>query len=444
MSFALQRSRRANAGNRMQALIDKEIDMEELFDDESDDEEFTDEGEAPDTLDSDFDMEASEGEEEHARQAAAEEKQIQRQEREARRGPSKAAPVAAGKIKKPAAPKPKKTPKRTESSTRTAPEAAPPAEFSGSRQSLRAQTMLNRMAVQAQLRQEKERKAQQPKRAKRVVERLTQEELLAEAAVTEEENRASLEQWQRLEEERQSKAKVKVKKQIEGPVVRFHSFTEGSERPKERRMILISDDAHGKNTATEMNDIDAAMEAPFHSNRTGEMQARNLITFFTNGLPPLDKSDDHPHPTKQIDTAGLSDQQLDQLDLIPSLAVWAHRPPRPVQPILCPLTGKPAKYRDPVTKIPYHDVHAYATLKDLTRNKYTWSPAHGVYTHHQETDANGAHGVPANWATLIRNGPTPATPPEDTIMTEADKESPKHAIDAPKPKPKRGTRKVKA
>ncbi|ORX54602.1 YL1-domain-containing protein [Hesseltinella vesiculosa] len=401
MSFAVERERRSNAGSRMRALIDKETEMEDLFDlNESDDEAFTDlDEEGPDTVDSDFDMDASEGEQEQENLAAEEERLLRKEERVTKRAPLKhvatttpavkISPASGTSIEKPAKPKFKRKPKRETS------------EDYGGRQSLRTQTLLNRIQVQAQIRQDNERKARQPKRERRQVQHLTQEELLEEAKVTEEENKASLEQWQQLEEERQSRAKVKVKRVLQGPVVRYRSFVEGTERSGARKAILIADDDQGNNAATEVPDP-AQLAAPFSQHSTVRlMQARNLITFFPDGAQDGQAPSAPPLPV----TDGLSDRDLDQLDLIPTLRSWANRPVRPVKPTLCPITGKQAFYRDPVTNIPYHDAKAYAVLQDCLANKYTWSSSFAMYVRH-ELDAEGADRLPGAWHQLIQTTPT--------------------------------------
>jgi hypothetical protein len=46
---------------------------------------------------------------------------------------------------------------------------------------------------------------------------------------------------------------------------------------------------------------------------------------------------------------------------------------------ICPLSGRPASYRDPLTYIPFATVDAYRVIGDITRGKYRWSNESNVY-----------------------------------------------------------------
>ncbi|KAJ1977506.1 hypothetical protein H4R35_002272 [Dimargaris xerosporica] len=56
-----------------------------------------------------------------------------------------------------------------------------------------------------------------------------------------------------------------------------------------------------------------------------------------------------------------------------SKAWWPFTQPIP-EPTPCPITGLPARYKEPVTGIPYANVAAYRILQDLQRHKYRFSP----------------------------------------------------------------------
>ncbi|KAJ1975403.1 hypothetical protein H4R35_003163 [Dimargaris xerosporica] len=56
-----------------------------------------------------------------------------------------------------------------------------------------------------------------------------------------------------------------------------------------------------------------------------------------------------------------------------SKAWWPFTQPTP-EPTPCPITGLPARYKEPVTGIPYANVAAYRILQDLQRHKYRFSP----------------------------------------------------------------------
>ena len=47
----------------------------------------------------------------------------------------------------------------------------------------------------------------------------------------------------------------------------------------------------------------------------------------------------------------------------------------------CPITGRPARYLDPRTNVPFADTQAYDTLtKLLSRQQFVWSETLGCYT----------------------------------------------------------------
>ncbi|ORZ25683.1 YL1 nuclear protein-domain-containing protein [Absidia repens] len=423
MSFVQQREKRANAGSRMRALLDKEADMEELFElDESEDEAFSGvDDEQVDTVDSDFDMDESEGEAEQEQLAEEEEKRIQRAERQAKRPnirqqqflqkssvsqvPATSHTALPTTANKPGRPTKKKQHNKQQQS----------ADLS-SRQSLRTKTILNRMHVEEQIRESESKKARLPKRIRPEVRHLTQEELLAEAAITEEENRVSLEQWQQKEAERQAKAKVKVKRGIQGPFIRYHSFTDGAtkERPQQRKLVMIMDGDHGNTTQVDITD---PMVLDFHYRRDVQecdISAKNLITFFPGDDPAIQKatagddnatSDDYgddleTNKLKHVKTEGLTDRELDRLDRIPQLASWADRSARTIKPLPCPITGKEARYREPMTHTPYSDAPSYSNIIDCMNHRYIWSPSLGLYIGN-EFDKQGAEGVPDGWERMI-------------------------------------------
>ncbi len=139
--------------------------------------------------------------------------------------------------------------------------------------------------------------------------RLTQEELMAEAHITEKINLASLDAYQKLELEK--KRKVVVKNVFNGPIIRYHSLT----------MPVLADDD---------NDDEG------ESKETGEKQSRNFITF----------TDEHT-----------------LREIFPASGGGAK--PKPPNPRLkvCAVTGLPAKYFDPVTQIPYANLYAFKAIR---------------------------------------------------------------------------------
>ena len=63
---------------------------------------------------------------------------------------------------------------------------------------------------------------------------------------------------------------------------------------------------------------------------------------------------------------------------------------------LCPITTRPARYRDPGTGIGYHDMFAYKVLQELREHKFTWSSMLGCYIGRQGMTV--ARGVPEGFS----------------------------------------------
>ncbi len=63
---------------------------------------------------------------------------------------------------------------------------------------------------------------------------------------------------------------------------------------------------------------------------------------------------------------------------------------------LCPITMKPALYRDPKTGVGYHDMFAYKVLQELGAHKFTWSSMLGCYVGREGMAV--ARGVPEGFS----------------------------------------------
>jgi vacuolar protein sorting-associated protein 72 len=210
--------------------------------------------------------------------------------------------------------------------------------------------MLNRIQVEVQMREHRKKKALQPKRERPVINKLSQQELLAEAAITEEKNKHSLLEWQQKEAERKENAKQKEKKSITGAFVRYYSFADGNEMSE-----------------------------------TGELMGRNLISFMDS--------------TKEVEATCVAsgtttaDTDLGLVDLIDQLSDWLNKTPKPNKPIICPVSGEIAKYRDPQTNVPYANIHAYELIKSCLHHDMKWSSSSGLYL----GQLPSAKGVPDGW-----------------------------------------------
>ncbi|KAI7873223.1 YL1 nuclear protein-domain-containing protein [Mucor mucedo] len=379
MSFVQQRERRPNAGSRMRALLDQEVDMEELFEynESDDDDEFSTKviEEEEDKVDSDFDLDSSEGEQEYINEGEALDKQIAKAEKKARRTAYN--PPSATTIKKPIERKTKKT-------------SMMDLGFDmerNTRHSSRKNTMLNRMLVEDQIREQNKRKALHHKKDKPIINKLTQEELLAEAAITEERNKHSLLEWQQKEAERKENAKKKDKQFITGSFVRYYSFADGisQDRPKMRKLVLLTSDQEG-NTESECITDKAAVDWQINKDiNDSDLMGRNLITFVENGTTPKEN--------QIFEKPGETEKDLDHVDLISQLSGWLEKTPKPNKPILCPITGEIAKYRDPSTGVPFSNIQAYLVLKSCLNHELNWSSSSGLYL----GNLPSANGVPKGW-----------------------------------------------
>ncbi|XP_072383940.1 vacuolar protein sorting-associated protein 72 homolog isoform X2 [Diabrotica undecimpunctata] len=149
----------------------------------------------------------------------------------------------------------------------------------------------------------------------------TQAELLAECKITEQENLKSLERYQKLENEK--KAKRPLKKQGSGPVIQYRST----------RMPIIEEvnkDSTIKEEVTETR--------PKYCERT-------FITIYND-----------PN-----DVAFKKVFNVKQAPILP-------------KKLKCAVTGKPASYIDPVTRVPYHN---RICLKIIRLAYYDYMEHHG-------------------------------------------------------------------
>ncbi|NXR36800.1 VPS72 protein, partial [Zosterops hypoxanthus] len=161
---------------------------------------------------------------------------------------------------------------------------------------------------------------------------LTQEELLEEAKITEEINLRSLENYERLEADK--KKQVQKKRKIVGPVIRYWSLT----------MPLLPEPGRDDPVDVEGLDPDS------HPTTT---------TTTTSTTPPFP-------PAKCSRTfISFSDDATFESCFPKSKA-----PRLPVRE-LCPVTHKPALYRDPITDIPYSNARAFRIIREAYRKYIT-------------------------------------------------------------------------
>lgn len=168
--------------------------------------------------------------------------------------------------------------------------------------------------------------------------------------MTEEKNMSSLLEWQKKESERKANAKIKGDKELAGPFIRYHSFIE---------------------RCTENGDGEASEDKELF-----EPMGRNLITF-------VEETEDEKKDELDLDSAGL----------IHHLSPWLVKEPKPNKPILCPISGEIAKYRDPCTAVPFANLDAYRVIKSCLDNQMNWSSTLGIYL----GNLPSANGTPEGW-----------------------------------------------
>ncbi|XP_032010582.1 vacuolar protein sorting-associated protein 72 homolog [Hylobates moloch] len=348
MSLAGGRAPRKTAGNRLSGLLEAEEEDEFYqttyggFTEESGDDEYQgDQSDTEDEVDSDFDID--EGDEPSSDGEAEEPRRKRRVVTKAYKEPLKS--LRPRKVNIPAGSSQKAREEK----------ALLPLELqddgSDSRKSMRQstaehtrQTFLRVQERQGQSRRRKGPHCERP---------LTQEELLREAKITEELNLRSLETYERLEADK--KKQVHKKRKCPGPIITYHSVTVplvGEPGPKEENVDIEGLDPVPSASALTPHAGTGPVNPPARCSRT-------FITF----------SDDA------------------------TFEEWfpQGRPPKvPVREV-CPVTHRPALYRDPVTDIPYATARAFKIIREAYKKYIT------------------AHGLPPT-ASALGPGPPPPEP----------------------------------
>ncbi|KAJ6544854.1 YL1 nuclear protein-domain-containing protein [Mycena vulgaris] len=314
------------------------------------------------------------------------------------------------------------------------------------RQSMRKHTVLNTSLTETRLKRSEEKKAAQvPKKPRAQVRTVSQAELIARALDAEEGNIVEHRDYLKLEEEKRRRARV-VRPAVEGPLVRWVSRVEevkvvvppppvygygyagylggssggfmfpayqpttggpsnannpvNNSFPTSTNQPSISPSIPPNNPISSqplyrpsaMPYIPYAPPAPV--TRT-EKVARNYVVHEEMQGPEIP-----PPNTPAARSFNHRSQNASTLKpawgatmtaLFGSHVNWEEvkvyagkgRPlARPVQ--TCPLTGRPAPYRDPRTGVPFADVGAFETLTRVLNHEYVWAPEIGAYVR-QET-----------------------------------------------------------
>ncbi|KAF0447603.1 YL1-domain-containing protein [Gigaspora margarita] len=291
MSLVATRERRANAGARMRELIEKEMELEDMFKEVPEDDDFMVTKEEEDFFDSDFDQNSS-GPEDNDDTA---ELQILLEERlEKKRSKKSNLPFLS-----PALRLKKKETDKVPVVSETIPDQNVNGEspniisdkkkkssnttplLHGVRSSSRSLTVQSKQMLAEKLKEYEKKKAAHPKREKVIVHRKTQEELLAEAKETEEKNLASLRAFELREAEKKKSVKQSKKVVMNGPFIREISYVVGDNREAKRpKLIEESVDEQEKSNITDSNNLDCTMNnVEFENQNQDKREVRNLLIF---------------------------------------------------------------------------------------------------------------------------------------------------------------------
>lgn len=365
------RPRRENAGRNMGKLASQEEEGGDEFystayggfTEESEDEEYETEASEDDKVDSDFDVDETEwepGEEAEAVLRKEEKMRPKQQWIKKTLPPSTTTPKAD-------------KPKKQHAEPPTDPAAA------SERRSFRKSTQEISRGFRKRQEEEEEMRLLRTvrRRTKRVKRQLTHEELLEEARWTAIENVASLEAYTRTMAE---KKKVKPKKRIfSGPVVRYLSVVMpmvqecGVDTAAEAVEEGKEEGEDGCVSAMEVDSCKDSQEGAYLSqsepvttemptNDGGSGGNRNTDKSASQSPHKTAPTPSKPHPTQPKHSRNF--MIFTDTNRFPS----AYFPPRATKPTrprrkLCPVTGLPAKYIDPLTHTPYATPFAFKVIR---------------------------------------------------------------------------------
>jgi vacuolar protein sorting-associated protein 72 len=199
------------------------------------------------------------------------------------------------------------------------------------KKSLRRSTAAKSAATQHRIKARHEAEKLKPKTVKNDDPIPTQEELLEEAIQTEKENILSLEKFRRMELEKKKVRPTKATS-YNGPIIRYHSMSMPviqDELPKPKEITV---EEHEETKRTTRRSRMAASDAQKASEKI--RCERTFITF------------DNDINNKVFE------------------GIFPPKPKRPRRDHLCAVTRLPAKYFDPVTQLPYHNIMAFKILRE--------------------------------------------------------------------------------
>lgn len=300
--MAANRSRRSNAGNKISKLIDEEEEDEFYktsyggFQEEDDDNEYVQKDEEEDVVDSDFSID------ENDEPVSDNEDAPEKRKKKGINTKAYKEPLPPKKDAKSTTPK-KKLTKVVKKKLRP--------KFTihdSGRKSIRASTAIKTEATKIRLKELIEAKKKKKKVIRVEEEMPTQDELLEEAKITEQENIKSLEKFQKMELEK--KKTRPTKRTFAGTMIRYHSMTMPIVKKSSRNDRHLGD-----------SENDNKCE-------------RTFITFENDIDDKVFQS--IFKPKRLQDNRGY----------------------------ICAITKLPARYFDPVTQLPFYSIQAFKILRE--------------------------------------------------------------------------------
>ncbi|KAK3928546.1 Vacuolar protein sorting-associated protein 72-like protein [Frankliniella fusca] len=335
--LATSRSRRSNAGAQMAKLLEdlQEDDFYKStyggFEESEDDNDFQsgDEKEVADDVDSDFSIEENdEPISDHEDDAPKRQKKVVTK---AYKEPKPTPPPGAPE-KKPKVPKQRK-PKMTADMYE--------------RKSIRKSTVKKSEETQLRVKKRKEEGPRKHRRHRDYFYEPTQEEKLAEARVTEEENLKSLEKYQKMELEK--KKTRGSKKGIIGPTIRYHSVA----------MPLIEElpSNHGLVTEEKINVEDTNEDVIMVGDAVDSQPIKETEEKVKDEEQP-ESTQSKVYPRCERTFLTFSDESIFR-------RAYRLRKARVPQRSYCLITRQRAKYKDPATQAPFCNASTFRALRDV-------------------------------------------------------------------------------
>ncbi|CAK1544158.1 unnamed protein product [Leptosia nina] len=367
-----QRDRRSNAGNRMAKLLDEEEEDDFYkttyggFLETAEDQDYIEEKEVDDVVDSDFDIDENDEPTSDQETDVKEKKKISGK---VYKDPNRKKKTTVEKkkvvVKKAKEPKPKESNDNAEQTVNTSIE-----------RKIRQSTAVKSAETQQRIKIRSELKKKKPKKVEEKV--LTQEELLEEALITEKENLKSLERFEQSELERK---KVRpTKKTITGPIIKYHSFAvpvpmevTTDDKTSLTPMDLNLSDLIKNEDDLPSEDLTDCKETTQTQAETEKIEAKESYKVNIEVVGPdeeikVDVVSKKENKQKLKENISFYERTLlsfeNDIKNEAFDSCYTQSRPKRKREMLCAVTKRPARYIDPITKLPYRSVDAFRIIRE--------------------------------------------------------------------------------